>query len=187
MSQTKNQGFTVIELLVAIGIIVLISGIVLASVRKGEQSLTLDRAAHKVARDIRKAADLSLRAEPYTGGGCAGFSGYGIHFDTQNADTKKCYLVYVECGGSPGYQGQRCDGGGGGVDRQKEVLGFEKGVRIREVNPSPQFNVFFLPPDPTIFIEPGAVAEGTITLELENDPSQTKTITVNKSGMVDLQ
>jgi len=147
LSEKKSgAGFTLIEMLVVTGIIVIMTAFVSINWRSAGESLALDRSAHKVARDMRAAVELTLSSRIFTG--CPSFSGYGIHM---NFSIRTCYLIYAECNGNTTYQGKECDGsGGGGPDKQIEIFELEKGVQIQSIDPSPKFDAFFTPPDPSI-------------------------------------
>src|SRR3989338_3253530 len=85
-----QKGFTVIELLVVLGIIVLISASILANYRGQQRESALTRSAQKLALDLRRAQTLAVSSTlhhseiPY---------GYGVHFD-KNVNS---YFIFAMC------------------------------------------------------------------------------------------
>lgn len=65
--KSRSSGFTLVEMLVVVGIVVLLTAITIPSLKTGEKSLALDREAHKVAQDIRRTLEFTLRAREFTG------------------------------------------------------------------------------------------------------------------------
>ena len=181
-----RPGFTLIEMLVVMSIIVIMTAFVSINWRSSGEALALNRSAHKVARDMRAVSELALSSRSFTDAGCASFSGYGIHMDS-SASTKTCYLIYAECNGSEAYQGPDCDSTSGmSPDKQIRIFELEKGVRIKSISPNPQFSVLFIPPDPQIIIKPGVFTQAQVILESINNPANTRTITVTKKGVIDI-
>lgn len=178
------RGFTLVELVTVAAIMLILSGIILVNFRSGQGSLALDRSAHKLAQDMKRAMELTLKAQLL--GTCPGalpVKGYGVYvvFDPLNPNNpvNKEYKIFGECGTNNTYQD--------GNDVLVEVLQFEKGVRIFDISPDPdQVNIFFTPPDPRVDIEPGNRATVRVILQLENDPSHVRTVTINKKGVIDI-
>jgi Tfp pilus assembly protein FimT len=174
-------GFTLVELLVSIFIIILISGIIFANYRVGGQQFALQRSANKLAQDIRRAQAMAMGAAACPAGtACAGQvpPGYGIYLSQGNTN----YLLYADT--NPAGGNQNYDGG----DASIETINLEKGVKILSASPS-SFSINFKPPDPIIIIRgsAGDVSTATITLALLTDTSKTKTITVNSAGLIEIQ
>ena len=166
-------GFTIPELLVSIFIIVLMTAITLPNWHAGETTLALDRAAHKLSQDIRKATELAQRAQLFQ---CAtgNISGYGVYVST---GTPSSYILYVECNGNQEYNS--------GVDAKFQEVILEGKVQITSAVPN-SFSVFFVPPVPTITIQPGNLTEAQITLSIAGDPTRSKTIGITTKGVIDI-
>tara|TARA_Y100000310_G_scaffold32715_1_gene30985 strand:- start:447 stop:977 length:531 start_codon:yes stop_codon:yes gene_type:complete len=173
----REQGFTVIEILVVMAIVVLMTILVLPNWRAGEQSLALQRSAQKLAQDTRRAQELALRAQSFT---CqiGTISGYGIFFD-QSAPNS--YILFAECNGNNTYN----DGIDGIVDG--ESISLESGVEIASVTPGPTVSIVFIPPTPTIWIN-NDVGQTSVQVVLRRtgDPASTKTITITNKGIIDV-
>lgn len=169
------KGFSLIELLVTISIIVLLSGMVFVGYRSGERQLMLNRAASKLAQDIRRVEGMALSTEKCCGGIIPG-GGYGIYLGNAG-DTS--YLLYADIS----VPNEQYDAG----DQTIETINFEKGVEVQLLIPSPPLSINFKPPDPTvIFAGDSTKTEARITLRLEAEPSKTKTVKVNKAGLIEI-
>lgn len=171
------KGFTIPELLVSIFIIVLMTALVLPSWHAGETVLALDRAAHKLAQDMRRATELAQRAQPLAPPlTCApgNISGYGMHI---SSGTPASYTLYAECNGNQEYNA--------GVDAAFQTVTLESKIQITSATPS-SFSVFFVPPVPTITIQPGNLSQAQVTLSVADDPSKSKVITITTKGIIDI-
>lgn len=170
-----SHGFTVAEVLVAVFIILLMTAITLPSWRLGEGTLALDRAAHKLAQDVRKATELAQQAQFFQ---CAtgSISGYGMYFSSA---TPFSYILYAECNGDQDY-----DAGVGG-DTVVQTIAMENRIQTGSTVPSP-FSVLFVPPVPTIYLRPGNPSEAQIILSVVGDPSRFKIITITTKGVIDI-
>jgi prepilin-type N-terminal cleavage/methylation domain-containing protein len=168
----KQKGFTLIEFIVASGIIIFLLGIIFANYRSFGEDFLLLRSAHKLAQDIRRAAELVMSAEEFQG---SVPSGYGIFL--QQGDNK--YILYADT--NPAGGNQQYDGGDGIV----ETIYFEQGVYIQDVSPSP-LSINFEPPNPTIRIS-GMLPLVEIKLSLQSNPSKTKKVKVNAAGLIDIE
>lgn len=170
------RGFTIPELLVSIFIIVLMTAIAVPSWRTGETTLALDRAAHKLAQDLRKATELAQRAQFFQ---CAtgSISGYGMYF---SSSTSTSYILYAECNGDLDY-----DAGSSG-DTIVQTMSLESRIHIESTAPSPFFSVLFVPPVPSVYLKPGDPSQVQIVLSVMDDPLRFKTITVTPKGVIDI-
>lgn len=168
------KGFTIPELLVSVFIIVLMTGISILSWRSGEAALALGRAAHKLSQDVRKATELAQRAQslvpPLT---CAPgtVSGYGIYISSA---TPTSYTLYAECNGNQEYNV--------GVDAVFQTVTLERQIQITPAT----LSILFVPPVPTITIQPGNLQEARIILSVAGDPARSKTITITTKGIIDI-
>ncbi len=175
-TKMKNgAGFTLAELLVVTGIIVILSAITLPSFRVGEKQFALQRSAHKLAQDIRRVQEMTMSMKGYS---CPAGSlkGYGAIFFI-NSPTD--YSLFAQCDTSSAF----------------EALKFEKGVKVQNLayykdgtwhSDQASLWFYFTPPDPTV--EMMAVAgEIKITLALENDLTKIKTVRVNKAGLINVE
>ncbi|HEB13544.1 MAG TPA: type II secretion system protein [candidate division CPR3 bacterium] len=169
----KSKGFTIPELLVVVAIISLLTALTLPNWRAGEKSLALQRSAFKLAQDIRRTEEMSLRAEAFT---CqeGNITGYGMVFNTSSPDT---YTLFADCDGDNTY---------GAGDSEVEILEFEGNTVISNLVPGPWASVVFVPPTPLIWLKPGSPQEIQIQLT-STGGSQTREVTITRKGIIDIE
>jgi len=169
----NQKGFTLIELLVATSVIVIISSIFLADYKTGQRQFALERSAHKLAQDLRRAEELSMSAKSYDcGNDDYKMKGYGINFITDN----NFYSLQARCEhkdypGDPLFYNEQTI----------EEIDLEKKVIISGLTTNP-LDVFFYPPVPETDL--GGTNEAVITLSIETEPSQAKSVKANKTGLI---
>ncbi len=175
-----SRGFTIPELLISVFIIVLMTAIALPNWRSGETTLALDRAAHKLGQDIRKATELAQRAQaltpPLT---CVPgtISGYGVYF---SISTPSYYVLYAECEGNEDY---------GAGDTIVQTIMLENKIQLASTTTPSSFSVLFVPPVPTITIQPADPENpdrARVILSVEGDLARSKTITITTKGIIDI-
>ena len=139
-----SKGFTLIELLVVTGIIVIFTAMILPNYRLGDDQLAIQRSAHKISQDIRRAQEFAISAKEFNG---VLPSGYGVYFNLNQSDR---YVIFADLDG---------DGLYSGLNEKTEEAVLEGNVRISSFSPvtaDTSLTVFFAPPDPTITFTPDA-------------------------------
>jgi len=172
----NNRGFTLVELIVVMALIVFITGLTIVSLRPGQEELLLERSIHKLAQDSRSALGFSLRAKPH---GCGGnFGGYGIYFEEDSTT----YVLFEDCNETLKYEPS---------DDEGEEFKFEDGVRIQSATPlqAGKLHIVFAPPDPDVYINTNlsVMIQAEIVIELTNDPSRTRTLIITGRGLIDIE
>ena len=180
----KCKGFTLVELLVSIFIIILMSGIIFTNYRQSGQQFALQRSANKLAQDIRRAQQMAMSAKECPAGTvCAGQvpPGYGIVLD-KNWNTKK-YRLYADTNGNNEFFNPN--------DPVIELIDLEREVLIKEISSTySSVSINFKPPDPEVTIKfntGSSVSETIITLALAADLNKIKIVKVNKAGLIEIQ
>lgn len=190
MKQLNNKkAFTLIELIIVIGIIGILSVITFPGYRSAQQKLALQRSANKLAQDIRRAQEMAMSARKLPGGGAPPDGGYGTYINKFENDR---YYIYADISGNQRYSQIG--------DQIIETIYIEKGIKIEEVelDGSPAItgdaSINFRPPDPIVDLKDGSGApyqqKATITLCIKEakascfDIVNTKIITINKVGLI---
>lgn len=175
-------GFTLIELIVVLGIIVLLLAIVLPNYKIGGQQFALQRSANKLAQDIRRVQEMAMSMKEYQ---CPSGRLEGYLISLVEVVSKKNYYLYA-----------RCDGIN---DFLIETIGFESGVEIQELayysnnswtilGSSAPLYIYFTPPNPNVTIRGDeSIERARITLSLESDSAKTRIVKLNKAGLVEME
>ena len=167
-----KKGFTLIEAVVVISIILILSGMVLLNQRASQAQFALQRSAHKLAQDIRRAKDLAMSTQKFNDEIPEG--GYGIYIKLATSDSS--YKIYADLNGNEEWNAS---------DGIVETCDLEKKIFIKSVSPSP-LSINFKPPDPEVKISQDATS-AIIELAIGSDPDNIKTITVNKLGLITIE
>lgn len=165
----NNAGFTIVETLVVVGIIMILSVILLPNYKRFHDEFSLLRSAHKLAQDLRRAQEMASSAKEFQGGVPSG--GYGIYVESGETT----YILYAD----KNPEDQRYSGVNEIVE---DPISLEKGVIVQSVSPNP-VHITSKGPDPITLISGGGESV-TIVLGLEGDPLKTKEVFVNKAGLI---
>jgi prepilin-type N-terminal cleavage/methylation domain-containing protein len=171
-----KKGFTLVEILVVLFIMVVLAAVVMPNYRRGESELILLRAANKLAQNLRRAEEMAVSAKICDLCGGIVPPGYGVYLKQGEED----YLLYADDNPSDG--NEKRDGG----DTEIETISLEKGIFIKNVSPA-SLSINFRPPEPKVKISGSGVDDASlaiITLALKNDPTIEKIIKVNKAGLI---
>ena len=169
----KNGGFTFVEILIVMSIVVIMSAVIFADYGKQGQRFVLQRSIHKLAQDIRRVGEMGMSAQKFNGGVPAG--GYGLYF---NGSTPDYYILFADNNSDYVYSP---------AEKVGEEIYLEEGVEISSLSSSPLY-ITFRPPDPVVTITDGVTttSEATIVINLKSDPASAKTIKVNQVGLIDI-
>ncbi len=169
----KQSGFTIIEMLAVFAIVAILTGLFLAAYRSGQRQYTLSQAAQQVAADLRKAQNMAMGGIEIRGQ----YYGYGIQFHQTARPTS--YHFYADKNNDNRFTNPV-------QDNLLDTVNLPEGIIIQSTSEGPIMDIFFRPPDPTTYINrndtPGKT--GSLTLELEDDPSSTKRITITTAGRI---
>lgn len=167
-----NRGFSLVELLVVIGVITLMTALIVPNYRFGDKSLALARTSSKLAQDLRRVQNLAISAQKFSG---AVPAGYGVYF---NLSQPAQYILFADLDANKIYSG---------ASEKVETIAMEKQMRISSLSPvsGSSLNIVFNPPDPSVFVTPDA-ATARITIEAIGTTQQ-KAIQVNKVGLISVE
>ncbi len=169
------DGFTIIELLVAISIFIVVTSLVVANFRRGARSDELKIAASGLASTMRRAQTMALAGEAINGAVPAG--GYGVRVAQSEPGR---YIIFSDIDGNKIYgTGEELNGG---------ITSLPANIIINAVSPTPTADVVFKPPKPTIYINGGAVENSLVVTLKDLISNQTKNVTINRiSGQISVE
>lgn len=173
-----NKGFTVVEIVVVLGIMVIITGIMLFNAGSEKQTSALFRSAQKLSLDLRKVENYALSSKVFKDKVPCG---WGIHF---NGADSTSYTIFADTAAAQNCfdRNYKMDGG-----EELETANLEAGVKINNILPIGISDVTFTPPAPIVRFEHmygGQVATDKVDIALINNKSSTRTITINKAGFI---
>ena len=170
-----KRGFTIIELLVSLGIFIIVTTMVVANFRGGNRSDELKIAAETVASNLRRAQNMALAGELTDGITPPG--GYGIYFNLATADR---YIIFADKNGNLAYDaGEALPAG---------LIALPQGMVITAISPAAASVALFKPPKPTIYINGGTVFNLVAVTVKHSLSGQMKKIILNRiSGRIDVE
>lgn len=169
-----NRGFTLIEMLIVLAIIVIITGIVIFNTSFERQNSALLRSAQKLSLDLRRVQSFALSSKIFKTSGVP--CGWGAHFNGVGSNS---YVIFADLA-----LNQNCsdrdfvratDG-----SEDFETINLESGITVSSLT-SNLSDIVFTPPDPIVTFTPAQTSAG---VTLINKNSTTRTITVNKTGFI---
>lgn len=175
MKSNKEKGFTIIELIVVVAIIAIITLIVLMNYPNAKKQLLIQRAASGLSQDIRRVESMAVSSKvtASTCGGVFPLGGYGIYFKSAAPQE---IAIFADCNNN-----KFRDAG-----ENVETISLEADARISSLAPASPVVIIFMPPNPVVSILGNAIEanEATIVIDLVSDAAKTKTIKVNKAGLI---
>ena len=162
------------EMLAVISIIMIMSVIVFANYKTGNQRFAIQLEAYHLAQDLRKTQEYAMSARDVPGYDPSGFC---IYLSQGN----NYYKIYADTTVPPNYI---CDPAS---DLLMETVTFDKKVYIKTIT-SNTLSVEFSPPDPTTTLTQGgvSVAQANIILGMQ-DSTLTQTVIVSRGGLIYVQ
>jgi len=133
----KNQifrGFTIIEMLVTMGVLTLLTSMILTYSRRGESFTNLTREAERLIFNLNQVKNLSLLT--LNQGSDQNICGWGIHFDATNNSYK---IFHDYCNGGTGDQQYN-------PGEETETITLLKGIEIK----TNVGDIIFIPPEPRV-------------------------------------
>jgi len=174
MSKQNNKGFTLVEMLVVLSIIVIITGIVIFNVGTEQQNSALLRSAQNLSLNLRRAQSFALSSKTYKTVGVP--CGWGVHF---NGIGSTSYVIFADLASFADCSDRDFIRAGDGSE-DFETTNFDAGVNISSLS-SNLSDVVFTPPDPTVKFIPDQTSASVIMI---NKNGATRTININKTGFI---
>lgn len=200
----KNNGITIIELLVVVAITAAIALVAISNFPDIQLQFALKRTAYKFAQDLKRAQNMAWSGIPYANvSKMPPNPSYGVYVDTANLGNKK-YIIYSDS--SPADYKYLW----GGIDDIVETIDFsslEKGIIIKGVE------IDSIPPiDSVPCVDPCEIGVSVnfsfdkinttltsheislpvpsklkFTFAIESDQSKTRTVSANNYGLIEMQ
>ena len=171
-------GFTLVELIVIIGIVGFLSATVITGSHKGLDQRKVILETKRLTEDIRKAQNMALSSFRYDCGAKSVQDVYpysGIIFDTSFNDN---YSLVIDCDGDNIY------------DEAKDIsysTVFLSGSVITELVPNSPLEIFFIPPLPQTSVNTDTSTTAEIRVCGVNDSTICRHIYVNPLGSISIQ
>lgn len=181
MKGKKISGFTIIEMLVTIGVLTLLSGILIMYSKSGENASVLLRQGAKIVTDVNRVKNLAVTTATFTFSEGDGEGetihpcGYGVYFDSTSQPNR--YVIYA--GTSAICQDSEHKRPANDDSSDVESIDLATSITIDTKNIE---SVFFLPPDPTVSFNPSNIKEASITIK--NLTGAKIEIKMSKAGQV---
>jgi len=183
----KQKGFTLIELIVSIGIITMMTVIFIANYRTSNKHTDLVMSAQTIVSDIHVAQNNALGLVKYNGGVPAG--GWGINFD----QTKNYYTLFADLN-APGNLGYMIYDpfSEGNITYGARQTNLSSNIAIASLKVGNNYvtnaTVTFLPPDPTTNIYGNSATSTVLEIKIKdvNNANSIKTIRVNFLGLAEV-
>ena len=135
---SKARGFTIIEIVVILGIIALLTSSLILYSRSGERQVILFREQSRIISALSRAKSLALATFGQPDVPC----GYGVHFEA-----RRTFLIFKDLSFDCATSDHRYSGG------EEVVESFELSPVI-SFDALPITDVVFIPPDPTVILTP---------------------------------
>ena len=182
---SARAGFTLIELVVSVSVIVMVTAIFLVNYKTTNQRTDLTMTAQKLVADIRTTQNYALGLARYGAPGSTNvpLGGWGLHFDLNASGGNKQYTIFADDDGDKTYSGPA----EAVPEKGAEIISLPSNIVIDSLSVGSKMDVTFLPPDPIT----------TITGSLQNYPqadivlrntanNDTKTIRLNFLGLAEV-
>lgn len=194
----NRSGFTLIEMITSISLIVIITAIFIANYRSNNKRTDLIMTAQTLVSNFHAAQNNTLGLIKY--GNAVPAGGWGIYFDIT---TPNKYILFADldrpASDEPG-DTHLADSGSsrynasteGDVNQGARIIDLPPGLEISAIktdigSPLNYVNVTFLPPDPKTNIFDGTYAYDAIKISLKDTrDNTTKTVRVNFLGLIEV-
>ena len=187
-SNMKKSGFTLIELIVSIGIIAMVTGIFLANYSSANRRTDLTMTSQKMVTDIHMAQNYALGLARYglSGSTNVPIGGWGIHFDLQNYGNNK-YIIFADDNGNTVYD----EGSENVLANGAQVTTLPNNITISAINmlgnSSNKADITFVPPDPLTIITGSLATSSLVDIVLKDTKTNAiKTVRINFLGLAEV-
>lgn len=170
----KNRGFTLVEALVIIAIILTISVLTLVKYRSGQENYALAQSAQKLMADIRQAQGMALASAETSG--VSKIGGYGVIIQSQSS-----YAVFLSTGSLS--LPQQCRA----TADQQDIKTISLPSQIIFDSADVGKEVFFIPPAPRTCLNNTANQTEVVFTFKKIDLQNQKQVKVTRYGQIEIQ
>jgi len=190
-----QRGFTLIEMMVVVAIIVLITGIVLANNNRFGGEVLLQNLAYDMALSIREAQVYGISVQRFNG---TFGSAYGMHFQADSGTGPSTYVLFADAL-TPADGLYECPSPGTSDCELVDSTTISAGYEIQslcatpptgsEVCDLPDLDVTFKRPEPDAYIRTTQYSglNQSARIILQSPKGDTKTIVIETNGQISVQ
>ncbi len=175
----SGAGFTLVELLVSISILMIMSTMVLVDYNVSGRNSALLLEAHKFAGDVRRVQNMAMGSFELESTGSIPTGGWGIYIP--NTADDNTYYIYADINGNEEYDGEP-------TDEIFQTMTLENNVVFTSA--SIDNSIVFLPPDPRTFINGKTINDTSEDSEVTivfSSVAGTKNVYLNDLGLIDIE
>jgi prepilin-type N-terminal cleavage/methylation domain-containing protein len=184
-NESNNKGFTVVELIVTISILVIVTTLIFANYPKFRENISLKKTAQETALAVRQAQTYGLGVREFQPG-TGIFPGYGVHFNITSSDS---FILFADLDEDNVY-----DGVSENVESFKIQTGEKLSGLCANVKTSPPgtcgFNtidIIFFRPKPLVTIKADGSDFFDAEIKIISPRGQIKTIVILSSGQISVE
>ena len=170
----KAGGFTLVEMIVVLAIIIVITGIVTFNISTERQNSALLRSAQKLSLDLRRAQSFALSSKTYKTAGVP--CGWGVHFNEAGSTS---YTIFADLASAQDCSNRDFKMASDGSENF-EIVNLESGITVNSLSNNLS-DVVFTPPDPMVNFTPN---QTSVSIVLVNKNGATRAININKTGFI---
>jgi prepilin-type N-terminal cleavage/methylation domain-containing protein len=197
LKNTRERGFTLVELMVTVGIFTVITGLLLARYTDFDRGIILTNLAYDVALTIRSAqsASINVKSVPVT----SGFSGefnypFGVYF----TDNSTSFISFADAN-----YNENTDIGSYNTGEEIATTNIKRGSRISDIcagtesscnNSITELNIVFKRPDPIAHIVSVDSVNGRVVSEnpyaeitVASSDGSTRKVIVRSTGQISVR
>ncbi len=170
-----NKGFTLIETLVTLAIIVLLTSIIIFNTNTQRQDASLFRSAQTLSLNLRRAQNFALSSKKFRNDiyvPC----GWGVHFNGVGSAT---YIIFADKAVNINCSDRDYIRASNGSE-DFETVNLESGITINSLSNNLS-DIVFTPPDPLVVFTP---SQTSVSIILRNQNGGTRTVNINKFGFI---
>ncbi len=175
----KKNGFTILEFLIVMVIIVILSSALFMGRREGEERLSLQSSIFQLAQDIRETQEMAMGAKEVSCQNGSRSYSYGIYFNSH--DLPNSYIIFADCNNNTIKDS---------ADKVIRKVNMARKTKIYSLSANP-LSIVFYPPNPTVYINgvSGGRANAVITMSTVSDqfnPKNREKVEINPIGVIEI-